>query len=47
MNTALRLARAEAQVLAAQLILEREKSIQDYNIMMGNIEDPSEEDEDE
>lgn len=48
MNDALRLARIEAQTLAAKLGLTQEQAITDYNIMMGNLEDPNaEEDEDE
>ena len=48
MNDALRMARIEAQALAAKLGLTEEKAITDYNIMMGNLEDPNaEEDEDE
>ena len=48
MNDALRTARLEAQLLAANLKLEQAKSVTDYNIMMGNLEDPlEEEDEDE
>lgn len=47
MTEVLRMARAEARLLAAQIKLEEEKAIQDYNIMMGNLEDPNEEEEDD
>lgn len=45
MNDALRTARLEAQLLSANLKLEQEKAITDYNVMMGNLEDPSEEED--
>ena len=44
---ALRMARSEAKALAARLQTEDTKAITDYNIMMGNIEDPSEVEEEE
>ena len=47
MSDPMRIARAEAQALAAKLGLNEEKAITDYNIMMGNLEDPNEEDEED
>lgn len=45
LTEALRLARMEAKALAARLQAEDTKAVTDYNIMMGNLEDPAEDEE--
>jgi len=47
MTDELRQARLEAQAQAARLGTAMDKSVLDYNVMMGNIEDPNAEEEEE
>ena len=44
-NEYLRMARAEAQARAARLATDDQQAAIDYNIMMGNLEEPIDEDE--
>lgn len=44
-SNALRIARAEAKALAARLQSDDVKAVTDYNIMMGTLEDPAEDEE--
>jgi hypothetical protein len=44
-NEYLRMARAEAQARAARMKTDDQQAAIDYNIMMGNLEEPIDEDE--
>jgi hypothetical protein len=44
-NEYLRMARAEAQARAARLKTDDQQAAIDYNIMMGNLEEPIDEEE--
>ena len=42
-----RLLKAEQDAMNARAEAERLRSVQEYNVMMGNMEDPAEEEEDD